>query len=204
MLLSAEREILRAPGVLGLFTRQTVGSTRGLDYDEFHEWRRNQFLLGVNCDVAMLFYVPSGIWVEYQLAQERFSEAMLRESGVTIAKNDPWVTGHDNERRVFPFGNEYAEQFRADMRRVVEEVNMQGFAFDVANGGVRVYAHNTKGVMEAPGRAFDQQGVFVEEGVAIALLMDYARTLTKDGRPMAVVSNPSAKRGLHDCLPLRR
>lgn len=169
------------------------GSTRGLDYDEFHEWRRNQFLRGVNCDVAMLFYVPSGIWVEYQLAQERFSEAMLRESGVTIAKNDPWVTGHDNERRVFPFGNEYAEQFRADMRRVVEEVNMQGFAFDVANGGVRVYAHNTKGVMEAPGRAFDEQGVFVEEGVAIALLMDYARTLTKDGRPMAVVSNPSAK-----------
>ncbi|MGI6081714.1 MAG: hypothetical protein ACOYEP_02445, partial [Limnochordia bacterium] len=169
------------------------GSTRGLDHEQYHEWRRQQFLRGVNCDVAMMFYVPSGIWVEYQLAQERFSETMLRESGVTIVKNDPWVTGHDNEVRVFPFGNAYAEQFRDDMRRVVDEVNMQGFAFDVANGGVRVYAHNTKGVMEAPGRAFDEKGVFVEEGVAIALLMDYAHALSKDGRPMAVVSNPSAK-----------
>ncbi|MGI6610866.1 MAG: hypothetical protein ACOX4G_10190 [Limnochordia bacterium] len=72
----------------------------------------------------------------------------------------PWVTGHDNEYRVFPFGNAYAEVFRDDMRRVVEELNIQGFAFDVANGGVRVHAHNTQGVMEAPGRAFDDQGVF--------------------------------------------
>jgi hypothetical protein len=168
------------------------GRPRGLAYEEYHQWRKEAFLRGVDCDVAMLFYVPAGIWVEKQLADEVYSEARVRESGVTTIMDRPWVTGHDNEYRVFPFGNAYAEVFREDMRRVVEELNIQGFAFDVANGGVRVHAQNTQGVMKAPGRAYDDQGVFVEEGVAIALLMDYARTLKKDDRPMTVVSNPSA------------
>lgn len=168
------------------------GSFRAYSFEQFHQWRKEAFLRGVNCNVAMLFYVPAGIWVEQQLADERYSTARVRETGVTTAMNRPWVTGHDNEYRVFPYGNAYAETIRADMKRVAEELNLQGFAFDVANGGIRVHARYTEGVAGAPGRAWDEEGVFVDEGVAIALLMDYARSLEKDGRPLAVVSNPSA------------
>jgi hypothetical protein len=169
-----------------------ITGNRALGYEEFHKWRKDVFRRGINSGVAMLFYIPSGIWVEEQLAQRLYPEALLKDEEGALVTKVGYVTGYDTTCRVFPFGNNYAEVLRKDMRLVVEELDMQGFAFDVSGGGIRVYADTTQGVMEAPGRAYDERGVFVDEGVGIALLMDYARSLKKDGRSMLIVANPSA------------
>jgi hypothetical protein len=169
-----------------------ITGNRAFGYEQFHQWRKDVFRGGVNSGVAMLFYVPSGIWVEEQLAQRLYPEACLKDEEGRLVTKVGYVTGYDTTCRVFPFGNGYAEVLREDMRLVVEELDMQGFAFDVSGGGIRVYADDTQGVTEAPGRAYDERGVFVDEGVGIALLMEYARSLEKDGRPMLIVANPSA------------
>ena len=88
----------------------------------------------INSGVAMLFYIPSGIWVEEQLAQRLYPEALLKDEEGALVTKVGYVTGYDTTCRVFPFGNNYAEVLRKDMRLVVEELDMQGFAFDVSGG----------------------------------------------------------------------
>jgi len=164
-------------------------SPRTLSRPEYSEWRRNQFAAGRGCDVLMLFYIPSQIWCEEQLARERYADALITDPRVRTYFDQPWCTGPDNELRVFPWETSFGRQSLEDMKAVAEELNLEGFAFDTADGGGRYYG---PAVNACPGRAWDERGVFVDEGVAIAKLMDWVHEQRRDGRPLAVVANPGA------------
>lgn len=161
---------------------------RLLPIDQYHKVRKARFDAGKACDVGMMCYIPSQIWCEEQLANSRYQDALITDSRVTIRFDKPWVTGPDNEVRVFPYLTSFGKQSLLDMKAMVEENNLQGFAFDTANGGAKYFG---PAVNQCPGRAWDDRGVYVDEGVAIAKLMDWCHENKEaEGRPLSVVSNP--------------
>ncbi|MBI2298817.1 MAG: hypothetical protein HYU66_07695 [Armatimonadetes bacterium] len=157
------------------------------------EYRRNrarQFLNGRRTDVAMLCYTPSGVWCEERLARERYPAALTTDPQTKNYFDTPWCTGHDNELRVFPGAEPYASVLREDMERVWAENEIGGWAFDTAEGGARW--QNAAAAGYPHGRAWDEDGVYVDEGVGIAELMDFGHQLRKGDRIAAVASNPTS------------
>jgi len=163
--------------------------SRSLTLDEFHAWRKSRFEAGASARGLMGFYVPSQIWCEERLARERYSDSLTTDPTVKTYFDTPWVTGADNELRVFPLNTSFGEQSRRDMKELIEELGLQAFAFDTADGGARYYG---PAVDACPGRAWDERGVFVEEGVAIGSLMDWVHEQRQGGKPLAVVANYGA------------
>ncbi len=154
---------------------------------DFHQWRREQFDKSVRTNVAMMFYVPSQVWCEDKLALERYSDALVTDPDVKTVFLTPWVTGHDNERLMFPYKTSFAEQSHTDMAAVVEELDMQGFAFDTAEGGGK---YRGPALPLLDGRAWDEDGPYCRNNIAVARLMQFAHTLrTRDGQVAGVVGN---------------
>ncbi len=167
------------------------GSPRGLPRDEYFAWRREAFEVGRACNVAMMFYVPSQVWCEERLAREVYPDALIEDPTARTLFTTPWVTGHDNERLVFPYQTSFAEQSYRDMADVAEELNLQGFALDTAGGGGK---YRGPALDRLDGRAWDEDGVYCRNSIAVAHLMQYVHTLTApDGTRLAVVSNPSPR-----------
>lgn len=163
---------------------------RKVPLEDYQRKRQARFEVGKACDVAMMCYIPAQIWCEERLARERYADSLITDARVTTYFDKPWVTGHDNELRVFPLNTSFERQSHLDMEALVAQNNIQGFAFDVANGGAKYFG---PAVNQCPGRAWDDRGVYVDEGVAIAKLMDWVHAhRDADGKPLAVVSNPGA------------
>ncbi|MCD6350622.1 MAG: hypothetical protein J7M26_00775 [Armatimonadetes bacterium] len=170
---------------------------RSLPIDEFHQWRKERFERGARAGFLMAFYVPSQIWCEERLAREHYADALTTDPHAKTYFDTPWVTGADNELRVFPLNTSFGRQSRKDMAAVIEELGLDAFAFDTANGGARYYG---PAVNSCPGRAWDEQGVFVDEGIAIGKLMDWLHAQRPHGRPVAVIANPGAYATFVSCF----
>jgi hypothetical protein len=171
--------------------RPITDKTRNLPREEFHKARRERLERGLRADTAMLFYTPAFIYCEEQLALEKYPGAIIRTPDGKYAGyfNTPWVTGHDNEVLMYPWGNKFSEQSQRDAKQLVDDnLNIQGFAYDVVTGSRR---HRGAGLNESPRRAFDANGVYVDIGVGTAKMMDFTRELERDGKKMALVSNLS-------------
>ncbi len=175
------------------------GRPRDLPREQYLEWRQKTVAEGEGrCDVAMMFYIPSQIWCEETLAKERYADALTTDPKAKTYFDTPWVTGHDNELRVFPLGTSFGEQSRRDMAQLVDELAISGFAFDTAGDACRYLG---PALPNLPHRAWDEQvGVYCGELVAIASLMDYAHSLRRDGRAPAVVANPMANGTYASCF----
>ena len=180
-----------------------IGKDRALPREEFLRKRAEQFDRGRHCDAAMLFYLPANIWCEIQLANEKYKDAIvLRDDGSGKLKPieylKPWVTGHDNELVIFPWGTSFADACMRDMRQIASELNISGFAFDTANGGI---PYRGAGVAKSPGRAWDEAGPYVDLGVAVAKMEEFVHTLrTRDGKRCALVSNPTGRTTFPICF----
>ncbi len=175
------------------------GAPRGKPREEYLAWRRHAFAQGERgAGVAMMFYIPSQVWCEQRLATERYPDALTTDPKAKILFDTPWVTGHDDELRVFPYQTSFGEATYRDLGEVAEQLDLSGFAFDTAGDAVR-YLGPALGKLDC--RAWDDQvGVYCAESVAIARLMDYVHTLRKDGRTLAVVSNPMANGTYASCF----
>ncbi|MHB8996158.1 MAG: hypothetical protein ACYC63_13005 [Armatimonadota bacterium] len=168
-----------------------MSTDRLVPREQYLETRRQKFAAGQNmADVGMMFYIPSQIWCEERLAKELYPDSLITDKGVKLYFDTPWVTGHDNELRVFPMNTSFGKRSREDMAQVSRDLELAGFAFDTANGGAKYYG---PAVNSCPGRSWDTNGVYVDEAVAIADLMHYVHTLPgKYGYKQAVVANPGA------------
>ena len=160
---------------------------RWQSWRDFHIWRKKRFAAGEKCDVVMAFYVPAQVWCEERLAREHYADAIIDDPKAKTYFNTPWVTGHDNELRVFPLNTTFGQQSRKDMEAVIHELGLHAFGFDTAGGGARYYG---PAVDRCPGRAWDERGVFVEEAVAIAKLIDWVHEQHCDAGRVAVIINP--------------
>ena len=158
--------------------------------EEYRANRADRFAKGSAVNAAMMFYVPSFIYSEENLAKEQYPGAIVYkpDGKYAVYFDRPWVTGHDNEVMVYPWANKFSTQSQQDARDVARENSISGFAYDTLNGG---YPFRGTGMKESPRRAFNADGEYVDLSVGVAKMMDFTRSLEKDGHKMALVGNPT-------------
>ena len=158
--------------------------------EEYRAKRLKRFQEGAAANAAMMFYVPSFIYCEENLAKEQYPGAIVYkpDGKYAVYFDRPWVTGHDNEVMIYPWANKFSQQSQQDARDVVKENPISGFAYDVLNGG---YPFRGTGMKESPRRSFNADGEYVDLSVGVAKMMDFTRSLERDGRKMALDGNPT-------------
>jgi hypothetical protein len=133
----------------------------------------------------MFFFIN---WVDEKMAN-RFPQALFQPDDVSDhrgVKLSKWIHTYTTDLRVFWWGTNLEETTKQDMRTLTEQLPLSGFLHDVAIGGAR---YRGSGLWKTPGRAYDERGPYVDEGVGIALMLDYVHSLQKDGRPLATAGN---------------
>ncbi len=153
--------------------------------EDYHAYRRKRFSKGFEYNSAMCFYVIA--YSEQSLAEQKYPDSIMTE----FPPGPPLIKSYGKERRMWVSGNRFGEAFRRDVSNVVAELPVPGFAFDSAGwlGGPKHYG---PGAMVSPGRAWDEKGVYAEEGIAVGQLWDYMHTLKAyNGRNVGVWANPA-------------
>lgn len=126
---------------------------------------------------GMMFYnTVSGTWCEIDLARKKYPDAITHDKDVMYILN-VWSTHHDQEIRVFPLGTSFGKVFYSDMVELVKELDLPGFALDCAYGGA--YYRGPAVEKELPGRAWDKDGKFIDQSVAINHQVDFIHDIIK-------------------------
>lgn len=156
--------------------------------ENFHKQRERTFKDTHYYNIAPAFY-----WINWmdEKFMDTYGPALISKEDVIDHRGNrlsPWIHGYTTDVRVYPWGNELGHVTCQDMAKVAEELNLTGFAFDVASGGSKFRGDGTS---KSPGRAFDERGVYVDEATSIALIMDYLHKEVKtcDSRPPGIVAN---------------
>ena len=149
-------------------------SYHDLSREEYLKIRKEQYLKYGKKYGWMFYNSCAGTWCEINLAKEKYPDSMTQDPYSSCLLKS-WSTGHDWEVRVFPMGTKFAEVFEADMKALVEELDLPGFALDCGSGGVHYRGPAVK--KDLPGRAWDDDGVFIDQGVAINHSVDYMHSL---------------------------
>ncbi len=139
---------------------------------------------------GLMFHIPAGVWVEEQLADERYPDAAIRDPNFQWRRSS-WVTGWDREVKVLPWFTSYEKVLKEDFARIAREYNIGGIGLDVARGGPKYRGPATKKPLAI--RAYDEEGIYIDQGVGVAKFIDYLHTLPLRGDPgkhLAVVGNP--------------
>lgn len=139
---------------------------------------------------GLYFFTPGGVWVEKQLAQERYPDALTVDENYRYELTQ-WVTGHDREVKVLPWFTSYEPVLKADWKRIVENYDICGVALDVCRGGPRYRGPAIEKPLEV--RAWDEKGIFIDQGIGIAKYIDFLHTLHPRQAPeyvLAVRGNP--------------
>lgn len=163
-------------------------------YYSYHDFSREDFLkmrkeryLKYGKKYGWLFYnTCSGTWCEINLANSKYKDSLNTDTSSPILLKS-WSTGHDWEVRVFPMGTSFAADFEADMKKLTEELDLPGFALDCGSGGV--YYRGPAVKKHLPGRAWDDEGVFIDQSVAINHEVDYIHSL-RPGKMSVFINGP--------------
>lgn len=146
---------------------------RTLSCEEFHKKRKKIFdKYGKKFGYA--FYADaSGTFCELQLAREKYPDAINtdRDDG-TVFIFPSWSTSHDNEVRVFPYKTTFAKQLYQDAKDVHKELGLPGFSLDCCGGGAKYRGPASKDP-DMPFRAYDQKGIYVDQGIAVNKFIDF-------------------------------
>ncbi|MBI4026358.1 MAG: hypothetical protein HY360_15340 [Verrucomicrobia bacterium] len=136
--------------------------------ESYRQRRAADLAQGGKSNQAMLFYVANA--VEEQLARARFEEALIQP----LSNFGTWP--YETEYRVFSTGGAFGRKFESDLSRIAAENEISGFAYDSGGGmGTRKYRGSLG--WEAGPQAWDEEGPYVLEGVAIARNMEFMHRL---------------------------
>jgi hypothetical protein len=124
---------------------------------------------------GLMFYLTvAGTWCEIQLAQQNYPDSIVKDKDVKCYLQH-WSVPHDHEVRVFPMGTSFAKVLHEDIKYLVKDLKLPGFAFDCSYSGAFYRGPAVK--KDLPGRAWDSRGVFIDQGVAINNLVDFIHSL---------------------------
>ncbi|HWL52398.1 MAG TPA: hypothetical protein VNQ90_08180 [Chthoniobacteraceae bacterium] len=157
--------------------------------ERFLELRKNYFNRHEDFH-GLMFHIPAGVWVEEQLANERYPDAAIEDPNFQWRRTR-WVTGWDQEVKVLPWFTSYEKVLKEDFARIAREYNIGGIGLDVARGGPKYRGPATKKPLAI--RAYDEEGLYIDQGVGVAKFIDYLHTLPLRADPskhIAVVGNP--------------
>jgi hypothetical protein len=156
--------------------------------DAFLKARKAQFEAVEKWGIAPMFYYIN--WI-HEVLGKRYKDALIApedaydQRGVRI---ESWVKSYSTDLRAFWWGTELETATKSDMQALLKSLPISGFAHDVAVGGAR---YRGPGVWKTAGRAYDQRGVYVEEGIGIALMMDYVHSLRNEKFRLGNTANPT-------------
>lgn len=139
---------------------------------------------------GLMFYSAGGVWVEKNLALEKFSDALIEDPAYRYDKIQ-WVTTWDREVKVFPWYTSYEPFLKENFKKIVENYDTSGVALDVARGGPKYRGPIANEPVE--GRAWDEHGNYIDQGIGVARFIDYLHTLPVRYDPekvLAVIGNP--------------
>jgi len=139
---------------------------------------------------GVMFYSPAGTWIEEQLAREKHSDALIEDSNYAYRRS-PWVTPYDQEVKVLAWYTSVEERLKEDFTRIASEYPIGGVAMDVARGGPKYRGPATQKPLTI--RAYDEQGIFIDQGVGVAKFIEFLHTFplkTDPTKHLAVVGNP--------------
>ncbi len=137
-----------------------------------------------------MFHIPAGVWVEEQLADAEYADAEIRDPNFKW-RLDHWVTGWDREVKVLPWFTSYEKVLREDFARIAREYNIGGIGLDVARGGPKYRGPAAQKPLTI--RAYDEEGIYIDQGVGVAKFIDYLHTLKLRNDPskrLAIIGNP--------------
>lgn len=160
-----------------------------VDRKTFLEMREKHFNRNRGRD-GLYFFMPGGTWMEKTLAMEKHPDALIIDENYRCELTQ-WVTGYDREVKVLPWFTSYEDVLKEDWKRIVATYDICGVALDVCRGGPRYRGPATE--KPIPYRAWDEKGVFIDQGVGIAKLIDFLHTLhprTSPEHVLAVYGNP--------------
>lgn len=174
---------LRATIINQNFTFDEMPRERFMQLREeyFNQWKDFQ---------GLMFYSPAGVWVEEQLAREKYADAIIEDPNFAWRRTR-WVTGWDKEVKVLPWFTSYEQTLKEDFAKIASEYNVGGVALDVARGGPKYRGPSIEKPLVI--RAYDEEGIYIDQGVGVAKFIDYLHTLRLRNAPdkrFAVVGNP--------------
>ncbi len=139
---------------------------------DFLTWRKLNFEFTQQAGVAPMFYVIN--WVSDEL-RSRFEDSLIQAEdafdhrGVTI---QGWIHTFTTDHRAYPWNNGLGDQLKADLADLLQQLPLAGFAHDVAVGGSRYRPTRWES-----GRSYDTRGVWLDEGLGIARLLQHVHSL---------------------------
>lgn len=128
-------------------------------------------------------------WCEEGLAKRKYPNQILVSYDGSMLLRDAWVQGFTSDQCMW-WGGKFAEDTRTDIAKLVKDLEITGIAFDCADGGAR--ARESNDITGFPGRAYDEHGVYCEQGISIGRMMDYVHSLKKGNTRMATWANLNA------------
>jgi hypothetical protein len=161
-----------------MVVRKRIDFTK-ISRDEYLAYRKKVFREYAQ-EYGLMFYLTvAGTWCEIQLAKKYYPDAILEDKDVKCFLQS-WSTARDHEVRVFPMGTSFAKVLHEDIKYLIKELDLPGFAFDCSYGGA--YYRGPAVKKDLPGRAWDDKGVFIDQSVAINNLVDYIHGIKKENK----------------------
>ncbi|MBE6356422.1 MAG: hypothetical protein E7058_04835 [Lentisphaerae bacterium] len=154
------------------------------DYDEFIRRRDAAINIHEKYNLAYFYYIIT--FCDEKLMLAKYADCAITDTG-TNNRVSPWVFGRSIDCRMWGWGNKFAEDTLKNIKLINQKTIASGMAFDCsAAPGI---AREQPGVDKAPGRAWDEKGIFVREATATAKWMDFVHTLKTGKYTMGTVGN---------------
>ena len=145
------------------------------DREEFLKLRREAYRKWGRRLGWMFYSNCAGTWCEIQLAQQHYPDAINNTDPLVGHIIKKWSTHQDREIRTFPMGTSFAKAFEEDLRELTLDLDIPGFALDCASGGIAYRGPAIK--QRLPGRAWDKNGVFIDQSVAVNHVTDFIHSI---------------------------
>ena len=151
-----------------------------LTREEYHEALLREMHYG-NQAAALFYYIL--VKDIHQHVADAYPDAVQGPSGLHSLPSNAGKT-----RAVFAPGSKIFDHLKRQIRSVVENYEVSGFSFDMANSS---FLFTTPSQLEyAVGRSWEDDGtIFTSDAVAPIPFADYIHTLSRDGKRMGTVFN---------------
>jgi hypothetical protein len=111
---------------------------------------------------------------------------MKKDDG-SIFKIDTWTLPWADDVSMW-WGGKFGADTKRDLSIISRELSISGFAVDCADGQLKARRGDVD-LGKIAGRAYDDKGVYAEETVAVADMMDYIHSIKKGGERMGAWAN---------------
>ncbi len=147
---------------------------------EFDDYVRDQMRFG-DITTAMFFYIL--VKDIHQNLAKYYPDAVQGSSGLSSLPSNRGKT-----KSVFAPGSAIFDYLKEQIRLVVENYEVSGFAFDMANSS---YVFTTRSQLNyGRGRAFDDNNkIYTSDTIAPIPFAEYIHTLKRKGKAMGVIMN---------------